>query len=123
LIIYNAFYKESIDVLKSIKNGKCRKNWIINFKNALKTKINPLNLNASERKNMTKKMQELKGKRSKTHTNKTLKNKYKIRNSTPYPANENCNKIMTGNDKNKYKSTPNKNGICTWKKIEFMLVL
>lgn len=120
-------YKQAMDVLKSIENGKCsgrcRRIWMTNFKNALKTKTNPLNLTASERKNMTKKMQELKGKRnktqkpSKTQSNKTLKNKYKIRNSPPYPANENCNKIMTGNDGNKYKSTPNKNGICTWKKI------
>jgi len=120
-------YKQAMDVLKSIENGKCsgrcRRIWMTNFKNALKTKTNPLNLTASERKNMTKKMQELKGKRnktqkpSKTQSNKTLKNKYKIRNSPPYPANENCNKIMTGNDGNEYKSTPNKNGICTWKKI------
>jgi len=101
-------YKQAMDVLKSIENGKCsgrcRRIWMTNFKNALKTKTNPLNLTASERKNMTKKMQELKGKRnktqkpSKTQSNKTLKNKYKIRNSPPYPANENCNKIMTGND-------------------------
>jgi hypothetical protein len=124
-------YKEAFDVLKSIETGKCagrcRRIWMTNLKNALKTKTNPLNLTMSERKNMTKKMNSLKGKRidiNKTQKNqktqKTLKsrpNKYKIRNSPPYPANENCNKIMVGNDGEKYKSVPNKNGICTWRKI------
>jgi hypothetical protein len=64
-------------------------------------------------------MNELKGKRinsNKTHkTHKT--HKYEMRNSPPYPANDNCDKIMTGNDGNKYKSIPNKNGICTWRQI------
>jgi hypothetical protein len=123
-------YKEAFDVLKTIETGKCagrcRRIWMTNLKNALKTKTNPLNLTMSERKNMTKKMNSLKGKRinvNKTHkTHKpikpqTIKNKYKIRNSPPYSANENCNKIMVGNDGEKYKSVPNKNGICTWRKI------
>jgi hypothetical protein len=121
-------YEQAMNVLKSIENGKCsgrcRRIWMTNFKNALKTKTNPLNLTESERKNMTKKMNNLKGKRidmNKTHktqkTQKTIKNKYKTRNSPPHPANENCNKIMIGNDGNEYKSVPNKNGICTWRKI------
>lgn len=121
-------YKQAMDVLKSIENGKCsgrcRRIWMTNFKNALKTKTNSLNLTMSERKNMTKKMNSLKGKRiasnktQKTQKNqKTIKNKYKMRDSPPYPANENCNKIMIGNDGNEYKSVPNKNGICTWRKI------
>ena len=123
-------YKEAMNVLKSIETGKCsgrcRRIWMTNLKNALKTKTNPLNLTMSERKNMTKKMNSLKGKRissnktqknQKTQKTQTIKNKYKIRNSPPYPANENCNKIMVGNDGEKYKSVPNKNGICTWRKI------
>ncbi len=132
-------YKEAVDVLKSIETGKCagrcRRIWMTNLKNALKTKTNPLNLTMNERKNMTKKMNSLKSKRinvdkthktqknqkthktNKTHKTQTTKNKYKIRNSPPYPANENCNKIMVGNDGEKYKSVPNKNGICTWRKI------
>ena len=131
-------YKEAMDVLKSIEIGKCvgrcRRIWVTNLKNSLKTKTNPLNLTTSERKNMTKKMNSLKGKRiinktnktnkthkthklHKTHKPKTMKNKYEIRNSPPYPANENCNKIMVGNDGKKYESVPNKNGICTWRKI------
>lgn len=123
-------YKEAMDVLKSIETGKCagrcRRIWMTNLKNALKTKTNPLNLTMSERKNMTKKMNSLKGKRidinktqknQKTHKTQTIKNKYKMRDSPPYPANENCDKIMVGNDGKKYKSVPNKNGICTWRKI------
>jgi hypothetical protein len=125
-------YKEAFDVLKSIETGKCagrcRRIWMTNLKNALKTKTNPLKLTMSERKNMTKKMNSLKGKRininktqkpktQKNQTTKKTKNKYKIRNSPPYSANENCNKIMIGNDGKKYKSVPNKNGVCTWRKI------
>lgn len=120
-------YKEAMNVLKSIETGKCsgrcRRIWIINLKNSLKTKTNPLNLTTSERKNMTKMMNSLKGKRivsnktQKTQKTQTIKNKYKIRNSPPYPANENCDKIMVGNDGEKYKSVPNKNGVCTWRKI------
>ena len=47
---------------------------------------------------------------------KTLK-KYKNRKSPPYPANENCGKQMKGNDGYMYISKPNKNNICSWKKI------
>ena len=69
-------YEEAMDVLKSIETGKCsgrcRRIWMTNFKNALKTKKNPLNLTLSERKNMTKKMNEIKGKR--IILNKTQKN-------------------------------------------------
>jgi hypothetical protein len=86
-------------------------------------KTNPLNLTINERKNITKKMNNLKGNRiisNKTQKNQhqPIKNKYKTRNSPPYPANENCNKIMIGNDGKKYKSISNKNGICSWKKIK-----
>jgi hypothetical protein len=47
-----------------------------------------------------------------------LVKKYKNRKSPPYPANENCNKKMKGNDGNMYISKPNKNNVCSWKKIE-----
>jgi len=72
-------YKQAMDVLKSIENGKCsgrcRRIWMTNFKNALKTKTNSLNLTMSERKNMTKKMNSLKGKRiASNKTQKTQKN-------------------------------------------------
>jgi hypothetical protein len=47
----------------------------------------------------------------------STKNKYKIRNSPPFPANLLCYSIMHGNDGEKYESTKNKSGICLWKKI------
>lgn len=52
-------YEEAIDVLDSMKSGKCagrcRRIWMTNLKYALETKPNPLKLSASERKNMTEK--------------------------------------------------------------------
>jgi hypothetical protein len=112
-------YKQAMDVLKSIETGKClgrcRQSWLRNFKFALKTSTNPLKLTSIERKNMTKKMNGMKGKRF--TLKQPIKSKYETRNSPPYPANENCNEIMVGNDGNKYESMPNKNGICTWRKI------
>jgi hypothetical protein len=41
--------------------------------------------------------------------------KYRNRDSPPYPANECCGEIKTGNDNKLYHSTRNINGICTWK--------
>uniref|UniRef100_A0A6C0I3I7 Uncharacterized protein n=1 Tax=viral metagenome TaxID=1070528 RepID=A0A6C0I3I7_9ZZZZ len=46
----------------------------------------------------------------------TLK-KYQDRPSPPYPANENCGKVLQGNDGNMYESRANKKGICSWKKL------
>ena len=43
--------------------------------------------------------------------------KYTSRSSPPYPANECCNKVKVGNDGKKYKSSPDKNGTCRWKKL------
>ena len=43
--------------------------------------------------------------------------KNKSRKSPPYPANKNCGKKMKGNDGNTYESKPNKNNVCSWKKI------
>lgn len=47
---------------------------------------------------------------------KSVKNKYKMRPSPPYPAQERQNEILMGNDGNKYISLPDKNGIYKWKK-------
>jgi hypothetical protein len=44
--------------------------------------------------------------------------KYTKRRSPPYPANECCNKVMIGNDGNKYKSVANVNGVCRWIKVK-----
>lgn len=46
----------------------------------------------------------------------TLK-KYQNRPSPPFPANENCGKILPGNDGNMYESRANKNGVCAWKLV------
>jgi len=46
-----------------------------------------------------------------------IKSKYLDRPSPPHPANENCGKTKKGNDGKMYKSVPNKNGVCTWKKV------
>jgi hypothetical protein len=112
-------YNRAMQLLSSIGNGnckgRCKSSWIRNFKYALKTKTNPLKLNAKQRKMLTKKIKEVSKRNSINMNSKTLK-KYKIRNSPPYPANENCNKTMQGNDGNMYISKPNKNDICSWKK-------
>lgn len=113
-------YNGAMAVLSSIGTGKCAKrcktSWIRNFKYALKTKSNPLKLTKTERKNLTMKIKSLSGKNAVNSHMKTLK-KYKGRKSPPYPANQNCGKKMKGNDGLMYESKPNKNGVCSWKKI------
>ncbi len=116
-------YNGAMRLLASIENGKCsgrcKSNWMRRFKYALKTKTNPLNLTATQRNNMTKKITSLSGRKSSSLVNshrKTLK-KYKERKSPPYPANENCGKKMKGNDGTMYESRANKNGVCSWKKM------
>jgi hypothetical protein len=51
-----------------------------------------------------------------TNPKRTIK-KYSERKSPPYPANKNCGKKLKGNDGNLYESKPNKNGVCSWKKV------
>jgi hypothetical protein len=113
-------YNGAMKILSEIGNGNCKDgcktSWIRNLKYALKTKTNPLKLNKKQRKNMTEKLKSVSGKNAINQHSKTLK-KYKNRKSPPYPANDNCNKTMVGNDGNKYISKPNKNNICSWKKI------
>ena len=43
--------------------------------------------------------------------------KYISRPGPPYPAQDCKNKTKSGNDGNKYRSSPNKNGIFRWKKL------
>ena len=113
-------YNGAMKILAQIGNGTCKgtckSSWIRNLKYALKTKTNPLALTKTQRKNMSKKIESVTGKNHVNEHKKTLK-KYKNRRSPPYPANENCNKKMVGNDGNWYISKPNKNNICSWKKI------
>jgi hypothetical protein len=113
-------YNGAMQILSQIGNGTCKQTcktiWMRNLRNALKTKTNPLGLNKKQRKNMTEKIKSVSGKVSINNHKKTLK-KYKNRKSPPYPANENCNKTMVGNDGNNYISKANKNNICSWKKL------
>jgi hypothetical protein len=113
-------YNGAMNMLSSIGTGKCSGNckiiWMRNLKYALKAKSNPLKLTKTEKKNLTKKINSLSGKNAINSHSKTLK-KYKSRNSPPYPANENCGKKMKGNDGLMYESKPNKNGVCSWKKV------
>jgi len=44
-------------------------------------------------------------------------NKYANRPGPPMPANQHCEEEMEGNDGNMYISRANKNGVCSWKKI------
>lgn len=113
---YEGAMRQLASIGKGTCKGDCKKVWIRNITYALKTKTNPLSLNATQRKNVKERMKVVSGKSGINNYSKTLK-KYKSRNSPPYPANQNCNKEMVGNDGNKYISIPNKNGVCSWKKI------
>ncbi len=115
-------YEGAMRLLKSIETGACkagcRSGWLRNFKYALKTPTNPLKLTAAQRKTMKARMAALSGRSTaalKAAHSKTLK-KYKDRPSPPYPANENCGKVMKGNDGQMYKSVANKAGVCSWRK-------
>ena len=103
-------------ILSEIEKGTCKDRcktiWTRNLKYALKTKTNPLSLNKTERKIMSNKLKSFSMKKNK----KTLK-KYKSRKSPPYPANENCNKKMKGNDGKMYISKANKNNVCSWRML------
>lgn len=113
-------YGGAMMVLKSIGTGKCadicKRNWLQSIRRAIKVDTNPLKLTKTEKKNLTKKIKEVSGKNAVKEHSKTLK-KYQNRKSPPYPANEYCGKTMKGNDGNMYESRPNKNNVCSWKKV------
>ncbi len=113
---YNGAMKVLAEIGTGSCKGKCKTNWIRNLKYALKTKTNPLKLTEKQRKTMTEKIKSVSKKNAVNEHSKTLK-KYKNRKSPPYPANENCNKKMKGNDGEMYISKPNKNDVCSWKKV------
>ena len=113
---YNGAMKILAGIGKGTCKGSCKTIWMRNIKYALKTKTNPLALNKKQRKNITKKYKEVSGKNAINQYSKTLK-KYRHRKSPPYPANNNCNKQMVGNDGQLYISKPNINNVCSWKKI------
>ena len=113
-------YNGAMQILSEIGTGTCKGScksvWTRNLKYALKTKTNPLKLTSKQRRILTEKLKSVSKKSAINQHSKTLK-KYKNRKSPPYPANENCNKQMLGNDKQLYISKPHKNNICSWKKI------
>lgn len=113
-------FNSASNILSSIGNGKCSKTckttWVRNIRYALKTKTNPLNLTATQRNKLTAKLYIV-SKRDGVNQFAQTKKKYAQRNGPPIPANKNCGKTMVGNDGLMYKSTPNVNDICTWKKI------
>ena len=86
----------------------------------VKTETNPLKLTKTEREKMLKMIEKISGKKSKKKEKSgkklTLK-KYRNRKSPPYPANDYCNKRKKGNDGLMYISKPNKNKVCSWKKV------
>ena len=116
--------KGAMKLLKEIENGKCagecRAIWMRNIKYALKTETNPLKLTKTEREKMIKMIEKISGKKTKKKEKSgkklTLK-KYRNRKSPPYPANDYCNKRKKGNDGLMYISKPNKNKVCSWKKV------
>jgi len=126
--------KGAMKLLKEIENGKCagecRSIWMRNIKYALKTETNPLKLTKTEREKMLKMIEKISGKKSKKKEKSEKKSKkkeksgkkltlkkYRNRKSPPYPANDYCNKRKKGNDGLMYISKPNKNNVCSWKKI------
>ena len=107
---YGAAMKKLASIGKKTCAGTCRQTWLRHFRYALKTKTNPLGLNALQRRNMIQKLRNVSGRVAAP----SLK-KYLTRKSPPYPANDYCNKQMTGNDGRNYISMPNKNQVCSWK--------
>jgi len=113
-------YHSAMSILSSIGNGKCKgackSSWIQNLKYALKTKTNPLHLTKKERTTMTKKIRNVSGRNAIQNHSKTLK-RFQGRPSPSLPANQFCGKTKKGNDGNMYLSAPNKNNVCSWKRV------
>jgi len=113
--------KEAFEILDEMENGtcikSCRQVWLRNIGYALKTKTNPLRLTATEHKRMTRKITRVKGRKASTQKTRKVEKKYTTRPSPALPANEYCGKTRKGNDGNRYKSVPNKNGICRWVQV------
>jgi hypothetical protein len=113
-------YNGAMKILASIGNGncdtRCKSTWIRNLKYALKSRKNPLGLNIQQRKGLTEKVKRVGGRDYLNQHSRTLK-RYKERNSPPCSANDNCNKQMIGNDGKLYISKPNKNNVCSWRRV------
>jgi len=111
-------YTKALHKLSLVKNGKCRNQCKSNAMKLMKRMLhesNSFRLTIKQRQKLNNKL-SLVTRKNDVRNRKTNK-KYTNRNSPPYPANENCHKRMIGNDRTYYISTPNKNNICTWKKV------
>ena len=95
--------------------GDCRRVWLRNIGNALKSGTNPLKLTKAEHKTMTARLAQVKDRKKKQNVTKKVDKKYLMRDSPPYPANEHCGETKKGNDGQLYESVPDKNKICRWK--------
>jgi len=113
---YNSAMRILSSIGKGTCKGSCKSSWINNLKYALNTKTNPLHLTKRERQNMTKKIRDVSGRKAIQNHSKTLK-RFKGRPSPSLPANQFCGKTVKGNDGNMYISKPNKNGVCSWKRV------
>ena len=72
---------------------------------------------AKPKKSVVKKsVMKVEKKEKKSCTRQTGK-KYSERPSPPFPANECCDREMVGNDGAMYVSRADKNGRCSWKKV------
>ena len=112
--------KQAFELIDDIQSGKCagscRQTWMRNLKYALKTDTNPLHLTAAERKKMTRRLEEVKGRRAAAATaTRKIAAKYRDRPSPPFPANEHCGEKKKGNDKQMYISVKDSRGVCRWK--------
>lgn len=110
--------KQAFEILDEIKKGTCegacRKTWLHNIRYALKAGSNPLHLTVTERKKMISKLKTI-NTHGNARKNQSLTDKYLLRKSPPFPANQYCGKTKKGNDGKMYISVPDKNNICRWK--------
>jgi hypothetical protein len=113
---YNGAMQILAEIGTGTCNSRCKTVWIRNIKYALKSKTNPLGLSTEQRKNITQKMKSVSGRNAINNHSKTLK-KYKNRKSPPYPAKDNYNKQMNGNDGKFYISKKNKTNKYLWRKL------
>jgi hypothetical protein len=113
-------YNGATQILSEIGTGTCKERckqvWTRNIRRALGAKTNPLKLTQKQCKTLSNKLKQVSPRNVVANHSKTLK-KYKERPSPPFPANKCCGKKMAGNDGSMYLSTPNKNGVCAWRKI------
>lgn len=91
-------------------NGKCRSEWL----RVYKRNLTKMKLPASQQKTLSKRMATI----LKKKPSKAMTKKYRENPAPPYPANIFCESIETGNDGQLYKSLPDTNNMCSWKRYK-----